>query len=343
MDTLRRSSFAPPPAASNGRHVVYFRSGDYRQGRLFNRLCSGEKRRRVCDLPTGLGKTSVIPIWTIALSHQALEGRVTLPRRLIYIVNRRTVVDQATSVVKRIRERLLKPQASHWSRHETALRSLASALRRLSSEPPDNLLLGVSTLRGELADNQEWKSDPARPAIIIGTIDMIGSKLLFSGYGDWRYHRVHHAGLIGQDVLIVHDEAHLTPALSDLLCRVADAQRQAREPRPVWVMELSATQRSGGGDCDLLQLEAEDEKDEFVVQCLNAEKHLWLDGPVEERDFIPTRLVKHAMAHAEISSKVLIYVWTPEIAQKVVEQLKRALGAGADNRVALLTGTIRGT
>ena len=29
MDTLRRSSFAPPPAASNGRHVVYFRSGDY--------------------------------------------------------------------------------------------------------------------------------------------------------------------------------------------------------------------------------------------------------------------------------------------------------------------------
>ena len=30
MDTLRRSSFAPPPAASNGRHVVYFRSGDYR-------------------------------------------------------------------------------------------------------------------------------------------------------------------------------------------------------------------------------------------------------------------------------------------------------------------------
>ena len=29
MDTLRRSSFAPPPAASNGRHMVYFRSGDY--------------------------------------------------------------------------------------------------------------------------------------------------------------------------------------------------------------------------------------------------------------------------------------------------------------------------
>ena len=42
--------------------------------------------------------------------------------------------------------------------------------------------LAISTLRGQFADNAEWRDDPARPAIITGTVDMIGSRLLFSGY-----------------------------------------------------------------------------------------------------------------------------------------------------------------
>ena len=68
---------------------------------------------------------------------------------------------------------------------------------------------------------------------------------------------------MGQDVLIVHDEAHLTPAFSDLLRSVADAQRQVHEPRPAHVIELSATQR--GRDDDVLHLEPEDERDGIVV------------------------------------------------------------------------------
>ena len=41
-----------------------------------------------CNLPTGLGKTSVIAVWLIALANGA-----KVPRRLVYVVNRRTVVD----------------------------------------------------------------------------------------------------------------------------------------------------------------------------------------------------------------------------------------------------------
>ncbi len=37
------------------------------QLRLFERLVGGIAPR-ICDLPTGLGKTSVIPIWLIALA-----------------------------------------------------------------------------------------------------------------------------------------------------------------------------------------------------------------------------------------------------------------------------------
>ncbi len=323
------------------------------QKRLFECLDS-DKIPSVCDLPTGLGKTSVIPIWMIALARQARESRsrINLPRRLIYIVNRRTVVDQSTTLVERIRKRLLNPSDAAWSKHEEMLCSLASALGCLS---PDDSPLAVSTLRGELADNEEWRNDPARAAIVIGTVDMIGSKLLFSGYGDRLYKRAHHAGLIGQDVLIVHDEAHLTPAFSDLLHSVEttqkkDPQKKDYEPKPVRVMELSATRRDSSGNDDVFPWKEEDEQDEFVKDRLDAKKKLHLHKlePQKSEKKLQTekrfiqKIVDCAYRHEADTQKVLIYVRQPEIAQEVNKGLRRKLGNEDDDRVALLTGTIRG-
>jgi CRISPR-associated endonuclease/helicase Cas3 len=64
------------------------------QLRLLNRFAEGHIPRSL-DLPTGLGKTSVIPIWLVA---RALGARV--PTRLVYVVDRRAVVDQATDVAE---------------------------------------------------------------------------------------------------------------------------------------------------------------------------------------------------------------------------------------------------
>jgi CRISPR-associated endonuclease/helicase Cas3 len=318
------------------------------QERLYQEMLKGDLPS-VCDLPTGLGKTMVIPIWMIALAKQPREGAdKSLPRRLIYIVNRRTVVDQATSVVEQIRQRLLDPEGHGLSAHKEALRALAEALKGLAST--GDPLLAVSTLRGELADNEEWKGDPARAAVIIGTVDMIGSKLLFSGYGDGRYWRAQHAGLLGQDSLIVHDEAHLTPAFSDLLHGLAAVQRQSRELRPVHVMELSATPRGGAGP--VLKLEPEDEDDQVtgkvVKDRLDATKSLCLhhvkprekrtDGAKERVE----KLVELSLQHRDAKAKVLVYVRSPEKAQEVVDLLRRRSGRGANGCTALLTGTIRG-
>ncbi|HTT12886.1 MAG TPA: type I-U CRISPR-associated helicase/endonuclease Cas3, partial [Burkholderiaceae bacterium] len=122
---------------------------------------------KACDLPTGLGKTSVIALWLLALVQNS-----RLPRRLVYVVNRRTVVDQSTVEAERLRAELLKPEAQR-------LREALVALGAVSAKHP----LAISTLRGEFADNAEWRRDPSRPSIIVGTVDMIGSRLLFSGYG----------------------------------------------------------------------------------------------------------------------------------------------------------------
>src|SRR5256885_2976456 len=99
------------------------------QEALFQRFISDRPDNipGACNLPTGLGKTSVIAIWLLAR-----QINRSLPRRLVYVVNRRTVVDQTTEEVTRYK--LICPD------------------------------LAVSTLRGQFVDNREWSTDPSREA-----------------------------------------------------------------------------------------------------------------------------------------------------------------------------------
>jgi CRISPR-associated endonuclease/helicase Cas3 len=222
------------------------------------------------DIPTGLGKTSVIPIWLLALSAQAANGSPALPRRLVYVVDRRTVVDQATDVTIGIRCRLMadKPCA--------IVEKICEGLRSLAVDP--DLPLAISTLRGQFVDNGDWRADPARPAIIVGTIDMVGSRLLFSGYGVSRKMRPYHAGLLGADALFVLDEAHLVPPFEKLLEAIEIGGNnfgpRAEEDRKIIplfkLLSLSATGRTRPGE--IFRLSDADLDDEIVKKRLEAKK-----------------------------------------------------------------------
>jgi len=182
---------------------------------LYDRLCSG-RVPQACVIPTGLGKTSVIALWFLARLQNP-----RLPRRLVYVVNRRTVVDQTTDEVTKLRARL--PEIG------------------LSVDD-----VAISTLRGQFADNREWSADPSRPAVICGTVDMIGSRLLFSGYGVGYKGRPLHAGFLGQDVLLVHDEAHLEEPFQKLAASIEKVQSEFSGERVaprLCVMALTATPR----------------------------------------------------------------------------------------------------
>ncbi|NWG71537.1 MAG: type I-U CRISPR-associated helicase/endonuclease Cas3 [Parvularculaceae bacterium] len=227
-------------------------------------FCKGEIPYSL-DLPTGLGKTSVMAIWLIARA-LTQEAVAMLPRRLVYIVDRRAVVDQATAVAEKLREALMKPGG----------RDLARALGF-----DEQTSLPISPLRGQHIDNRDWLADPAATAIIVGTVDMIGSRLLFEGYGVSPRMRPYHAGLLGADTLIVLDEAHLVPPFQHLLRAVeTDATLRAREERtkivpPLVVLPLSATQReeaSRQDDRKPFRLPAVE--DELTATRLNAQKRL---------------------------------------------------------------------
>jgi len=125
----------------------------------------------VVDLPTGAGKTSVLYVWMLALAWSVRTKTFDVPRRLAWIVNRRVVVDQVTTEL----EELIRSITEGASENPELKELLASiSLTRTA--------LSASTLRGQFADNGDWSRDPSAPAVVVGTVDMIGSRLLFRGY-----------------------------------------------------------------------------------------------------------------------------------------------------------------
>ncbi len=257
------------------------------------------------DIPTGLGKTSAMVVWLIALAWQAQNGGVRLPRRLVYVVDRRTVVDQATEVAERLRGNLTSGSTG------SPTTQIRDRLSKLCTDPTDDASpLAISTLRGERADNREWQSDPARPAIIIGTVDMIGSRLLFSGYGVSRRMRPFHAGLLGQDTLLVHDEAHLSEPFGRLIRAIVEVQQAQKAPRPLRVMELSATQRVQHATA-AFTLKEEDKAEELVDQRLHAVKWLRFEDGAENEDAAIAKVVNLALRYKDERKRVLVYVRRP--------------------------------
>jgi CRISPR-associated endonuclease/helicase Cas3 len=274
------------------------------QQRLFDLFVANRLPRRL-DIPTGLGKTSIIPIWLMAR-----QKNPKLPRRLIYVVNRRTIVDQATEIAEKLQKRWMGPSVH------------------------------VSTLRGQKADNGDWQRDPAAQAIIIGTVDMIGSKLLFNAYRGSRWHKSFEAGLIGKDSLIVHDEAHLTGPFDVLLDRVAFFQKGEPVAPNMQILSLSATTSPTSKKEEILRLTKEDVLDAAVKQRIHAAKRLKFENLPPNKK-LSERLAELACAHKETPVRVLVFVRSPEDASKCASAIQSVLGKDT-HRVETLTGTIRG-
>lgn len=294
------------------------------QQKLFEEFVQG-KYRTTCDVPTGLGKTSVIAVWLLALAHHASLGKYSyFPRRLVYVVNRRTVVDQSTREAEHMRNALVND-----SRLEYVKKAL-QALQALESDNP----LAISTLRGEMADNGEWSNDPARPAVIVGTVDMIGSRLLFSGYGQGFKSRPLHAGFLGQDTLLIHDEAHLEPAFQELLEAITKEQERCKEFMKLRVMAMTATARSKEDSEDSLFTDSDRVHIE-VKKRINAKKSLCFHYADEKK--IVDEIVNQALKYKNEGKAILIYARKLKDVIDIDNQLRKD-----GLRVQKLTGTLRG-
>jgi CRISPR-associated endonuclease/helicase Cas3 len=299
------------------------------QSRLYAEFIEG-RIPRALDLPTGLGKTSIIVIWLIAFA-QGGPAR-GLPRRLVYVVDRRVVVDQASEEAQRI------------SRHLLASDPIANHLReRLGIAGAG---LAVSTLRGGRAEDREWTYDPGAPAIIVGTVDLIGSRLLFSGYRLSRWSRPLQAGLLGVDSLIVLDEAHLSPAFDAATRRVCALRHQAT-PAPIpglRLLPLSATP-SGAREDDVFCLTDADYEDATVRRRIGRErptKRLTIEPLDDTKNGLADALATRAAEHDGTKRAVLVYCHSRETAKKTAERLRTLLNKQRGADIELVIGARRG-
>ncbi|HHH31002.1 MAG TPA: type I-U CRISPR-associated helicase/endonuclease Cas3, partial [Polyangiaceae bacterium] len=163
------------------------------------------------DLPTASGKTACIDVAIWALAYQADKplAKRTAPRRIWFVVDRRIVVDEAFERAQKVSAKLKEATGG-------PLEAVAGRLLAVggTSQP-----LAVARLRGGILRDDGWARLPSQPAVITSTVDQLGSRLLFRGYGRSHLTAPIFAGLAAHDSLILLDEAHCSvPFLQTLRC-----------------------------------------------------------------------------------------------------------------------------
>jgi CRISPR-associated endonuclease/helicase Cas3 len=143
------------------------------------RLATRETFPSLINAPTGSGKTgAVILAWLFRRQSENVIHPST-PRRLVYCLPMRVLVEQSYGEC----ERWLQNLGLH-----------------------DDV--GLHQLMGGV-DSDEWHLNPGKPAILIGTQDMLLSRALNRGYAANRCHWPIDFGLLNNDCLWVFDEPQL--------------------------------------------------------------------------------------------------------------------------------------
>ena len=314
------------------------------QARLAKQVAEDERWPNEIGVPTGLGKTACleIAVWWLASQADRPPSERTAPTRIWWVVNRRLLVDSTATQAERIAKRLHDcVPAIQTDRRRAALHGVAERLRSLSTDrdaPP----LEVIKLRGGVA--ARTPTDPSRPTVVLCTLPMYGSRLLFRGYGS-RLLSVD-AAMAGTDSLVLADEAHLAPHLRSLVRALAECNPDA-EPilhgsrSQATVVALTAT---GDVDqADRFDLNGDDERNEVIRQRLDAAKPMCLrvtNSTDAAKDLAGA--TAELMSEASDPASFLVFTNNPTTARETLRYLKGSRTVrGQAPELLLLTGRMR--
>lgn len=165
----------------------------------------------VVRAPTGSGKTGIVLAWLWRRLHGTIPAAT--PRRLIYALPQRSLVDQVADEVNSWLSRL--PEA-------------------------DDVALHV-VMGGEGASQKQWRLDMHRPAIVVGTVDSLVSKALNRGYGIGRATYPIDFALVTNGAHWVIDEIQLCPESTTTLRQLAGFAAALGTAEPFGLTCMSAT------------------------------------------------------------------------------------------------------
>ncbi|MDR7409711.1 MAG: CRISPR-associated helicase Cas3' [Armatimonadota bacterium] len=174
--------------------------------------CAGELPQLV-RVPTGAGKTAAAVLaWLYRRRfHPDEQVREATPRRLVYCLPMRVLVEQTLEAVRA------------W-------------LTNLDLEAE----VGVHQLMGGALD-EDWVRRPERDAVLVGTMDMLLSRALNRGYAAARSRWPLEFGLLNNDCLWVLDEVQLMGNGLATSAQLAAFRRSFGTARPCPSLWMSAT------------------------------------------------------------------------------------------------------
>lgn len=214
------------------------------------RLAEGDLWPARVEVPTGLGKTLAIIVSWLWRRRPGGPFHTATPRRLVYCLPMRVLVEQTRDVVR-------------------------SVIERLGAD------VRVVVLMGGVDDDGAWDTRPEDDAIIIGTQDMLLSRALNRGYGMSRYRWPLHFGMLNNDCLWVIDEVQLVGSGVATTAQLQAFRRRLGTIRPSQTSWMSATLEDGWirtvdvEDADVvgrLALDEADRADPVVAQRIGARK-----------------------------------------------------------------------
>jgi CRISPR-associated endonuclease/helicase Cas3 len=169
----------------------------------------------VVQAPTGTGKTGIILAWLWRRFHE--PHRDQTPRRLVYALPQRSLVEQVAG------------EAGRW------LENLGLA---------DEVALHV-VMGGAGESQRQWRLDMYRPAIVVGTVDSLVSKALNRGYGIARATYPIDFALVTNGAHWVIDEIQLCLESTTTLRQLAGFAKTLGTAEPFGLTCMSATVPKG--------------------------------------------------------------------------------------------------
>lgn len=276
-------------------------------------------RDRLIRIATGLGKSEgVLAAWSF---HRIARSDDRWPRRLVWCLPMRVLVEQTIEVA-----------------------------RELVSKLPGNQCVEVQAAMGG-EDAGDWFLYPERPAIIVGTQDMLLSRALNRGYASTRARWPMEFGLLSHDALWIMDEVQLMDvglATSAQLQAFREEDRYA-SLRPCHTWWMSATlQPKWLKSVDTARYHARWVQDPCMVArdgrvggLWKVKKTLAVDSvPTDDADAFARRILKdHAtVVGGEYGRITLVVCNTVDRACKTFDALR---AGGRDDGLELVHGRFR--
>jgi len=346
--SLQGSDVPPMPAFPDFYRAINGREPFPWQARLAEKVGTDARWPSEVGVPTGLGKTACLDIalWWLASEAHVDPAMRRAPTRIWWVVNRRLLVDATAEHAKRLARALGEPQCLA---HEGASGIIADVANRLRCLSAGHVAAPLEVIRLRGGVSPGLPTDPSRPTVLLCTLPMYGSRLLFRGYGS-RLRPVD-AAMAGTDSLVLLDEAHLAPHLTRLIPALAECAPAARDVlpaaryRPVLVSLTATGNHESGSRFDL------DEADlchTDVRQRLDAAKSLELrnlaDASPAPKPGQIARLLADAaqeLVHeAAVPASFIVFANTPGTAREAFDRLCR-IEAKSETEVLLLTGRMR--